>query len=68
MRNISEKDARSEGFYLCGHPEMRLRYDHKSTRNILAEGLIIMRDGVGYTIKAKYIGAGIYEVWAEKRK
>ena len=68
MRIISENDARDEGFNLCGMPGARRRYDRKSTRNILAEGGFIMRNGVGYTIKSKSIGAGIYEVWAEEYK
>jgi hypothetical protein len=68
MMEISGKDARNEGFRLCGMPGVRGRYGSKSTQNILAECGFIMRNGVGYTIKSKSIGAGIYEVWAEEKK
>jgi len=62
MMEISEKNARDEGFNLCGMPGVRRRYGRKSTQNILAECGFIMRNGVGYAIKSKSIGAGIYEV------
>jgi len=68
MKIVSENDARDEGFNLCGMPGVKRRYCSKSTRNILAECGFIMRNGVGYTIKSKSIGAGIHEVWAEEKK
>ena len=65
MKEISKANAFNECFSLAGFPNNRYRYSRKTTQNLMAEGSLIIRNGVGYTIRCKSIGAGIYEVWAE---
>lgn len=67
MREIGPKDADYECLFLAKHPKSRYRYNRKSTYNMMAVGKIVIYNGLGYTIRCKSIGAGVYEVWAEER-
>jgi len=67
MREIAPKDADYENTFLAKWSPNRYRYNKKSTYNLMAVGDSILLRGDIYAIKCKSIGAGIYEVWAEKR-
>ena len=61
-------DSRLTTLVKCTTSGSGIRYETAVAKALLLNGGFVARDGRNYTIKAKNLGAGVYEVWAEEIK
>jgi len=65
---MTEAEASKICFDLTAIPKKPRRYPAKDARALMLAGSFVMRGGHGYFISTKPIGAGVYEVWAERTR